>query len=276
MIKEKILFIGGGNMTRAMITGLLMHGFAAENIYVVDRNQDKRDFLSNTFKVHISENPHDFLSIANVVILSIKPQGAHDACTAFNDNLKKYAPLVISVMAGVTVGKLNEWLGGHLAIVRAAPNTPAMIQEGVTGLFANSQTTQIQRGIVEKIIGSMGIFAWVTEEKIMNAITALSGSGPAYYFYFMEIMQEIAITLGIPSQIAKNFAIQTGYGATKLALESGEDLAKLRAQVTSKKGTTEAALSVMKKRGLPLVFHDALTAAYDRALELSDPTSSKS
>lgn len=227
-------------------------------------------YFSDTLKVHASADIHEFLPLADVIVLAVKPQGARDVCLQLGEGLRDHSPLVISVLAGVTLGSLSEWMGGHLPIVRAAPNTPAMIQLGATGLFANEKTTPEGRRCVEKIITSTGIFAWVPREENMNAITALSGSGPAYYFYLIEIMREIAIReFGIDPSVANQFAIQTAYGAAKLALESGEDVTTLRARVTSKKGTTEAALKVMGDEGLSLIFEKALKACYARAQVLN-------
>lgn len=269
--QRKIMFIGGGNMARSMITGMLHKGFKATDLYVVDRHQAKRDYFKD-LGIYASDKISDFLSVADILILAIKPQGAITTCRLVGEGLsitKNKSPLIISLMAGITTNRLNEWIGKSLTIVRSVPNTPATIQLGVTGLFAETtRITEEQRVDVENIMGAIGRFAWLEREEQMNAITALSGSGPAYYFYFMEQMAKAAIDLGVPSEIARSFAIETAFGASSLARESSVDVAELRRQVTSKKGTTEAAIEVMHKNKLPNILRNALKAACTRAEEL--------
>ena len=255
-------------MARAIVSGLCATGFSSRNICVVDHNIEKRDFFSHTLKTEVSENAQAFLLHADVIVLAVKPQGAKAVCESLKEGLKQHAPLILSVMAGITLETLATWMGAHLPMIRAVPNTPAKIQLGATGLFANPKVSHDHQVLIEKMMASIGIFAWLPEESQLNTITALSGSGPAYYFYLIETMESIAIKLGIPPKIARDFSIQTAYGASKLALESMDDLATLRAQVTSKKGTTEAALEVMQEAGLAHILEDALKAAAARSLEL--------
>ena len=267
---KKIAFIGGGNMARAIITGMLRTGFNAADLCVVDRNEDKREHFRG-LGACVSDRVEEFLPTADILVLAIKPQGARDVCRSLGEGLADQSPLVISLMAGITLAKLNEWMGEHLTVVRSAPNTPATIQLGATGLFADvARIATEQRADVESIMGSIGKFAWLEREEQMNAITALSGSGPAYYFYFIEQMTKAAVDLGLPPEIAMNFSIETAFGAASLARESAIDVVELRRQVTSKKGTTEAAIRVMDEGGTPLIFRDALRAAYTRAEELSE------
>lgn len=270
---KKLMLIGGGNMARAIVTGLLHHGFNADHLYIVDHNKNKRDYFKS-LSTHVSDKAETFLTFADICILAIKPQGAKKACLALGKNLAGKSPVMISLMAGVPLSKLKEWIGEHLTIIRAMPNTPATIQLGMTGLFTDIFLTPEQRADVEKIMQSIGQFAWLETESQINAVTALSGSGPAYYFYFIDCMIQAAMDLGLPAEIAKTFAIETAYGAITLARESNQDMAGLRRQVTSKKGTTEAAINVMDESGIPIILANAIKAAYQRAVELSEETAS--
>lgn len=256
-------------MTQAIVAGLLAQGTPPSTIYVVDRHLEKRNFLAHIWKVHVSDDLLTFLPEIDVLILAIKPQGHQETCEHLAPALVGHSPLVISVLAGVTLARLNAALGQHLTIVRAAPNTPAKIQLGATGLFAGANCSPAERITVEKIVNATGIFAWVEREDDLNIITALSGSGPAYYFYLIELMTEAAIKLGLAPEIAKKFALQTAYGASKMAYESITDVKTLRAEVTSKKGTTEAAVTCMTTEGLPQIVEHALQAAYARGLALN-------
>ena len=267
---SKLLFLGGGNMAKSIIQGLILNGYDPQLIYVVDRNEHKRVFFAENLHTHTSGNIEDFLSMADIIFIAIKPQSADEACCLLHNKLQRHPLLIVSIMAGITTTRLAQLLGDHLSIIRVMPNTPALIQAGTTGMFANSHATHEQKTMVETMMNTIGITAWLTQESQMNMITALSGSGPAYYFYFIEIMRDIAIKNGIPPQVAKDFAIQTAYGAAKLALNSTEDVKQLRASVTSKNGTTAAALQVMQDLGLNMLLEKALLAANNRAKELCE------
>ncbi len=267
MMTTKILFIGGGNMTKAIVSGLVHQKYSPKKIYVVDHNADKRDFFAQQ-SIHVSAVITDFIEHAEIIILAVKPQGAKDVCLSFK-HLMTPNQLILSVMAGITTQTLQQWFEQPLAIVRAMPNTPASIQCGATGLFANSQTSTAQKIDVELIMKAIGIIAWVNHEELLAAINALSGSGPAYYFYFIEIMQQLGAELGLPAELSKEFALQTAYGAARLALESKEDIAQLRAQVASKGGTTAAAIAMMTQKDLTATLRAGLAACYERAIELS-------
>ena len=245
-MQKKILFIGGGNMTRAIVTGLIKGHYSPKLIYVVDRNLPKRDFFEKTLQVHAAENFSEFLPTADIVVLSIKPQSAEILCQSLHEKITHQ--LIISVMAGITIEKLSACLGGAHAIVRAMPNTPAKIGEGATGLFANAHVTQEQKNITEAMMKSAGIIAWLETESQLNIITALSGSGPAYYLYFIEIMQNIAIKRGLPENIASTFAVQTAFGAAQLAHESQEAVKTLRQHSLPPKKKGPAPGLIIKKK----------------------------
>lgn len=269
MFSLKLAFLGGGHMTEAIVAGLVSHGYDAKLLYVIDRNAHKCEQLINTYHIHAHTTDKDILSYVDVIFIAIKPQDAKAACHTLEKHLQNQSPLVISVMAGITTHLLHQWLGKHLAMIRAAPNTPALIQSGATGLFANSHVSATQKTYAEKLLSAVGHVVWLTDESHMDAVTALSGSGPAYYFYFMACMQDAAIEMGLPHDIARQLTLQTAYGAAKLAMQSDKSFDALRAQVTSKGGTTEAALKHMMQHDLSDILANALKAAQQRSLALS-------
>jgi pyrroline-5-carboxylate reductase len=264
----KILFIGGGNMTSALVKGMLNINYPASALYVTDRNSSKRDFFA-TFGVQVSDIFTGFVPEVDVIILAVKPQNAKEVGHELAKLLHDKQTLILSVMAGITTHSLQALLGEHLAIVRAMPNTPAKIGVGATGLFANARVNDIHKQHVELITKSVGIIAWLEQEEQLLCVNALSGSGPAYYFYFMELMATLSQQMGLPTEVAREFAIQTAYGAAKLALESTDSLAELRGQVTSKGGTTAAAITAMQQGHLDDIFKTALEACCQRAKELA-------
>lgn len=268
MNKQRILFVGGGNMTQAIVAGLIADGCLPEKITVFDRHLEKREFFSSQYNVEVTEALTPNLFDAAIIVLSVKPQNAKAMCLQLEPLLQNKKILILSVMTGLTINTLNTWLGNTLPIVRAMPNTPALVKAGATGLFAGSVVSQEQKQQVESLISCIGIVAWLKQETQIDAITALSGSGPAYFFLMIEAMQAAAIQLGLPEEISKQFAVQTAYGAAMLALNSEEDISTLRARVTSKGGTTEAALNVFQKKGLVEIVEEAMRAARDKSREL--------
>ena len=256
-------------MTHAIISGLIQTQYPADKIKVIDRNADKCAFFAEQFAIVASPNVQDHLQSAELIVLAIKPQDAKAACTLIQTHCQTHRPLIISIMAGLTVDQLGEWLDPQLPIIRAMPNTPSAIQAGASGLFANRHCTLEQKNQAETILRATGIISWVAEEQDLATITALSGSGPAYYFYFMEIMEAVAVKMGIPADTAHLFAAQTAYGAAKLALETPDNFAHLRSQVTSKGGSTAAAIDSMQKNHLTHLLEEAMIACKNRALELA-------
>src|SRR3990167_6675283 len=265
---KTILFFGGGNMARAIISGLIEAKYPNNNITVIDRNQDKCIFFTNTFQINTATKLSPALPFHDIVILAVKPQNAKEACAQLRLWLKHKTPLMLSLMAGMKLSALNTLLG-TLSIVRAMPNLPALIKLGCTGLFANTQTTNDEKSEIEILMSSIGITAWLENEEQMNVITALSGSGPAYFFYLIEQMKIAAIQFGIPTDIAERFSLQTSYGASALAIENNEPINELRKRVTSKKGTTEAALNIFEANDFHKIIQNAMNAAIIRAEELS-------
>jgi len=267
--KHTIGFIGGGNMARSLIGGLVSAGYPAKALSVSDPNESIRTALAADFGINATADNQHIMDQSEVVVLAVKPQ----VMQAVTSNLRigqNKAPLFLSVAAGIRTASLAHWLGIEAAIVRAMPNTPALVQSGATGLFANPHVNPEQRDLAESIMRAAGLVQWVEEENLMDAVTALSGSGPAYLFLVMEAMEKAAQKLGLPAETARLLTVQTAFGAAKLALEIEEDPAVLRENVTSPGGTTERAIQVLRQEGLEDMFDKALRAACDRAHELAD------
>jgi pyrroline-5-carboxylate reductase len=207
---------------------------------------------------------------SDLVVLAVKPQVMPEVARELADIVRSKQPLVISIAAGIRSADLHRWLGGQCALVRCMPNTPALIQSGATALFAGPAVTDSQRDLAETILRAVGLVLWIDDENLMDAVTALSGSGPAYLMLVIEALQDAGRTLGLPAETARLLALQTAFGAAKMALESNEDVATLRQRVTSPGGTTEKALAVLEDGGLRTLFNDALYAARDRSRELAE------
>ena len=266
--KLKIAFIGGGNMAQALIGGLAGKLTAAENIHVVDVMPDTLAMLSERFGVTTAASPSAVLASAEVIVLAVKPQQMR----AVVANVKPYlnAQLVVSVAAGIRAADLSRWLGGHQAIVRTMPNTPALIGLGITGVFAMAGVSESQRESADAMLRAVGETVWVNDEAQLDAVTAISGSGPAYVFYFIEAMEQAATELGLSAAQGRQLAQATFAGAAALAKASNEPVAQLRERVTSKGGTTFAALEVMQASGVKAALVKALHAAADRGRTLGD------
>lgn len=264
-----ITFIGAGNMARSLIVGLLQDK-AQVALRVADPDQHQLDAIRQHWpEVMATTNNLEAIQGADVVVLAVKPQIMREVAQGLAAQVQRSHPLIVSVAAGIRESALNGWLGGNLPLVRCMPNTPALVQAGATGLYANANVSEAQRSLAESILRAVGITLWFDEEDKLDAVTAVSGSGPAYFFLVMEAMQAAAEKLGIEAEDAKLLVIQTALGAARLALESGEQPAELRRKVTSKGGTTEAALKVLNEGGLPALFEQALAAAANRSRELA-------
>lgn len=266
---NNISFIGGGNMARSLIGGLIADGRDAETIWVSDNNEDQLNHLRQQFGVHTTTSNSEAANAADILVLAVKPQMMHNVTAELRDSVQNKKPLVISIAAGIRAKDIDRWLGGDIAIVRTMPNTPALIQTGATALCANALVSAEQRNSAETILRAVGLALWVNDEKMMDAVTALSGSGPAYFFLFIEAMEEAARALGLPEQAAHLLTLQTAFGAAKMALESPEDCATLRKRVTSPGGTTEQAIRTFEEGDLRQLVAKALTAAANRSEELA-------
>jgi pyrroline-5-carboxylate reductase len=220
--------------------------------------------------VHTETDNNKAISQAEVVVLAVKPQALEGVARDISDSVTRGRPLVISIAAGIQESALREWLGGEVTLVRSMPNTPAMIQSGATGLYAGPGVSDKQRDMAESILRAVGLTRWVDDESLMDAVTAVSGSGPAYYFLIMEAIEAAACEMGLEAETARLLTLQTALGAARMAIESIDSPATLRQKVTSPGGTTERALNILEEGRLRELFSEALKGAQSRSRELSD------
>lgn len=260
-----ICFIGGGNMASALIGGLLKRGFAPAHIHVVDINSDNCARLHNEFGVRASADLAEGVAHSEFIVLAVKPQQLHEVALQLAPTLA--GQLIISIAAGVRSADLKRWLGSG-NIVRAMPNTPALIRSGITGLYALPGVSAAQRHDAQTILAAVGSTMWLESEELMDGVTAVSGSGPAYVFYFIEAMQQAAIELGFNQQDARRLVVDTFIGATKLIEAGNEGVDVLRARVTSKNGTTERAILSMEASQVKQHIIKAVNAAAARSAEM--------
>jgi pyrroline-5-carboxylate reductase len=265
-VAMNVVFLGGGNMADALIGGMLKSGFAADQLRAVDVSGDARRRLAEKYRVECFDEARKALRAGDVVVFAVKPQQMREA--ARFSGLKDNANLVISIAAGVTLTSLSRWLGGYTRMIRAMPNTPALIGAGVAGLYALAGVSEAERKQAEAILGAVGGTVWIEDEALMDAVTAVSGSGPAYVFWFIEQLAAAGESLGLAADVSRKLALQTVLGAAKLAAQSADSPAVLRERVTSKGGTTEAALRAFAEQKLAERFLRAVEAARDRGAEL--------
>lgn len=270
MKNSRITFIGCGNMGRSLIGGLIANGLPENSITGTDINAEQRQTTASQYNIEMLEDNQQAIKDVDVVVLAVKPQSMEDTLKPIRETLSLEDPLIISIAAGIKLSHLGKWAGEDLAIVRVMPNTPALIQAGATALYANKNTSSAQCDLAETIMRSVGLALWLDDETLMDTVTALSGSGPAYYFLIMEVMEKAALQLGLPQEQARILTLQTAFGAAKMALESSHDAESLRKQVTSPGGTTEQALKVLIDGGIEDLFRDALKAAQKRSAELAN------
>ncbi len=263
----RFAFVGGGNMAASLIGGLIADGCSPGRFRVADPDPLRRALLGEKYGVEAVAGNHDAVDGADVVVLAVKPQAARTA-------LQSLAPaddhvLYLSVIAGIRETDLRRWLASSAPIVRAMPNTPALFGCGITGLFAAGSVPESRRELAEGIMRASGAVVWVTEESLLDPITALSGSGPAYFFLLMEVMNRTGVEMGLTAETARLLTLDTALGAARMALESEADVAELRARVTSPGGTTAAAIRTLESRGTPDAIREAILGARDRARELA-------
>jgi pyrroline-5-carboxylate reductase len=266
---RRLAFIGGGNMAAALIGGLIRQGLPSGRIVVADPSTDQLDRLVRAHGVLRAPDNASAAAGAEVLILAVKPQQMRSVCLALKPLLAEPSPLIISVAAGIPHAALSRWFGEHIAVVRTMPNRPALNGFGATGLFAPPSVGAAGRALAESIMAAVSATVWVEHESQMDTVTALSGSGPAYFFLFMEALEAAAHERGLPNDIAHKLTLATAYGAARMARESHEPLAVLREQVTSKGGTTAAALAVLDAAGLRATVAHAIAAADRRSAELA-------
>jgi pyrroline-5-carboxylate reductase len=263
-----ICFIGGGNMATALIGGLAGKLTDGANIHVVDLNPDSLSRLHQQFGVGTAQQIDARLSSADVIVLAVKPQQMREVVLQILPHLRQQ--VILSIAAGIRGVDLARWLGGYGAIVRTMPNTPALIGQGITGMVALAGVTDTQRAAADAIMRAVGATVWLDDEALIDPVTAVSGSGPAYVFYFIEAMQQAALEMGLSAEQGTQLAIATFTGASQLAAQSSEPVALLRERVTSKGGTTYAALTSMEASGVKDAIVTALKAAAARGKELGE------
>ncbi len=263
-----ITFIGGGNMASSLIGGLLDTGVPSAQLRVADVNPQP---LAAQFPVSCYTDNLAAIAGAQVVVLAVKPQILPEIAKSIATAMPSPIPLFISIAAGIRLADLTRWLDIKIPVplVRVMPNTPALVRSGASALVAGQHVNQEQRELAENILRAVGLTLWLDDETHMDTVTALSGSGPAYFFMIMEILEKAGISLGLSQEHARLLTLQTAFGAAKMALESQEDAATLRARVTSKGGTTEQAINTLQAGGLQALFDQALQAAQQRAINLA-------
>ncbi|MCL6618756.1 MAG: pyrroline-5-carboxylate reductase [Thermomonas hydrothermalis] len=268
-MSKTIAFIGGGNMARSLIGGLVSRGQPPATIRVAEPVAALRDALHADFGVAVFETAAQAVPGAACVVLAVKPQVMHAVCQTLAAQVQADRPLVVSIAAGITTRQLDRWLGGDVAVVRAMPNTPALLGAGVTGLYAATRVDSQGRADAEALLAAVGKTVWLDDEALMDAVTAVSGSGPAYVFLLAEAMIDAAIAEGLPPDAARTLVLHTLLGAARMLTESGTDAAELRRRVTSPGGTTQAAIETFESGGLRALVHAAIHAARVRGAELS-------
>lgn len=264
----KLSFIGGGNMATALIRGLLQRGYPAADIRAAEISADARKRLEQEFAIEARAEYAEVVRGADYVVLAVKPQQMRDVTRELSLYLDRHT--VISIAAGVRCRDLAKWLNGYQSILRVMPNTPALVHSGITALYALPQVSEERKSAAEEILRAVGETFWVQDEAQLDAVTALSGSGPGYVFYFMEALERAAVELGFTPEMARRLTVQTFLGSTRLAEQSADSLATLRARVTSKGGTTERAIRTLEDAAVRLSIVQAVHAACERSRELGD------
>lgn len=269
---SNICFIGGGNMATSLIGGLIAQGHSADSISVSDPNESQRNELEQSFAINTFADSGAAVNNADIIVLAVKPQVMKEVALHVAAAVKESSkqPLFVSIAAGINLFSLASWLGDDQAIVRCMPNTPSLIQLGASGLFANEHTSIVQKNLAETVLKAAGIVQWVQSEAEIDAVTAVSGSGPAYYFLLMEAMIDAGIDLGLSRETASELTIQTAIGAAQMAKASDVDAAELRRRVTSPGGTTEQAINTFEGAHLRDIVKAALNAANRRSGELAE------
>lgn len=270
-----ISFIGAGNMASAIIGGMLESGFNAANIWVSAPDDGHLQSIRKQFGVSITTDNRHCAQQADMVILAVKPQVMRDVCVDIAPVVQNTRPLMASIAAGLEAATLDEWLGGGMPLVRVMPNTPSLVGKGAAGLYANDQVKDKQKSMVESVFSSIGSALWVEDEALLHAVTALSGSGPAYFFLMLEALEEAATAKGIPGETARKLAIQTMAGAAEMAARSEHDPGQLKRNVMSPNGVTEKAIQAFEDGGLRELVKKAYSAGYERSGEMSKELSGK-
>ena len=265
-----ITFIGAGNMAGAIIGGMIESGFAPDDVIATSPSDDVLAPLRERLGIRTETDNAAAVAQSDVVVLAVKPQIMREVCEQMRDAVQARRPLIVSVAAGLPAETLEAWLGGDLPLVRCMPNTPALVGAGAAGLFANARVDETQRRLATELMEAVGLVEWVDEEALLDAVTAVSGSAPAYFFLMFEAMEEAGVKLGLPADTARRLAMQTALGAAKMALSSDKPPAELKRNVMSPGGTTERAIAHLEQAELRRIMTEAMTACADRAAEMAD------
>jgi len=270
MTRKNIAIIGGGNMARAIAGGLIRSGYDAAHVSIAEPLQEQRAVLEMEFPGStISSDNNAVVAEAGTLVLAVKPQILKLVCSGIENSAQKQKPLVISIAAGPRVDDIDRWLGGNLEIVRVMPNQPALVDQGISALFANDRTDELGRILAEKVMLAVGQAVWVDDESLLDAVTAVSGTGPAYFYLLIDAMIQSAVRLGIDSDTARTLAVETARGAATLAAAESESMSSLIERVRSPGGTTTAAFERLDAANVRGIFDDAIEAAKNRSIELS-------
>ena len=270
---QKVAFVGGGNMTRAIVAGMIAGDYKAGKILIAEPLAKQRDALSRDLPgVIVSEDNNNVVSAAEIVVLAVKPQVLASVCRQLASTIQATRALIISVAAGIRSTDIDDWLGGGLAVVRIMPNQPALLRQGISGIFANKKTTQRQLAAACNIMSAVGAVVQVPTEADIDVVTAISGSGPAYFYLLIDMLAKTGQDLALDENVARQLALETARGAAALAASSDATMETLIARVRSPGGTTAAALDSLESQGVRDIFNTALTAARDRAQDLANTT----
>jgi pyrroline-5-carboxylate reductase len=272
---NRIAFIGGGNMATALIAGMIRHGAQPGGIAVAAPRAEALQELSREYGVATYTDNLDAAEGASILVLAVEPQMLSEVCRGLRPVVQKYRPVVISIAAGIRIHQIERWLDAALPVVRCIPNTPARIGAGATALFANARVSAPQRAEAQHVLDAAGLTVWVPDEDQIDIVTAVSGSGPAYFYLMVEALENAAFAQGLSRETARALAAQTALGAGRMLIESGESAATLRQRVTSPHGTTQAALDSFRDDHFPAIVARAVDAARRRAIELSEDMESK-
>jgi pyrroline-5-carboxylate reductase len=265
---SRVAFVGGGNMARSLAGGLIARGASPDAIVVSEPQAALRESLAAQFGLEVTDDNAAAVRGASLVVLAVKPQVMREVCTGLAGKIGASAT-VVSIAAGITCAQIERWLGRAPALVRCMPNTPALLGAGATGLYATPTTLAGQRASAEALLSAVGLCVWIDDESRMDAVTAVSGSGPAYVFLLAEAMEAAGIDAGLPPDVARRLTVQTLFGAARMLAEGDEDAATLRQRVTSPNGTTQAALDRFEAGGFRALVREAVLAAERRGGEMS-------
>jgi pyrroline-5-carboxylate reductase len=269
MTMNTLGFLGAGNMAGAIIKGLLASGFEANRLWIYDRNSEQSDHFAE-FGVNVASDANALAYSCDAMVLAVKPQGLKDACTSLAEAVSESKPLILSVVAAIPQKSIQTWLNTELPIVRVMPNTPALVQSGASGLFANSLCTEEHKRFADEVFCAVGSTSWVDDEQLIHSVTAAAGSAPAYFFRFAEAMSKTAIEQGLTEQQARTLIGQTMLGAANMILETEENISQMRKNVCSPNGTTERAIFSFEEDNIDSVVNNAMKACFDRSIELTD------